>query len=81
MLRYYVSDLPENGDKDAERLTHAYNLNRNRTTDNGPFDLVLSSPPPEFTFHYDEDAPTTTGKERVDFTDQLEKGIAKAARH
>lgn len=79
MPRCYVSDHSENWDEYAEPFTHAYNQNVHRAIDTRPLDLVRSRSPPEFSLHYDDDAPPQTGKERTDFLEHLQKAIEKAS--
>lgn len=77
MLRFYVSDHPENWDEYEERLTHAYNLSFHRETGTIPFDLALSRQPPELTLRFDDDGPGKTRKDRTDFSSQLQTTTAK----
>lgn len=78
VLRFYVSDHPENRDKYIDPLTHALNLNVNSGTVNSSADLVLACRLPECTLHYDKAAPSETDKDSTDFAEQLQKAIPKA---
>lgn len=71
MLRFYVSDNPENLDEYADPLKHAYKLNVHRFTDTRTFILSLSRTPPKFKVHYDDDFPLPKAKDWIAFVEQL----------
>lgn len=78
ILRFYVSEHPENWNEYTEPLTHAYQINIHRAIGIRRFEFRLSCPPQEVSLHYDEPALPPTGKELTNFAEQLQRSFSKA---
>ena len=78
ILRCYLADNPQDWDFYASNLMYGYNMHAHRVSRTIPFELEMSSPPPDITAHHQPDATQGEAFDHDEFTKLIRAALKKS---